>query len=204
MTKKAIIFDLDNTIYSAPSICDDLFASLHQLIQNSNEHHSSFELIKQDMMHKPFHWVAEKHGFSEMLTQQGIELLQTMTYDKPLQPFEDYAETKLLSLQKFLVTTGFTLLQWSKIKSMNIEKDFTEIHVVDITKSTKKEVFADIMKRYYFAPSDVIVIGDDPQSEIAAAQDLGIEAVLYDKLNFHPTVSAVPRIDDFAKLAQFL
>ena len=61
MTKKAIIFDLDNTIYSAPSICDDLFAPLYELIQNSNEHNSSFGLIKQDMMHKPFHSVAQKH-----------------------------------------------------------------------------------------------------------------------------------------------
>ncbi len=204
MTKKAIIFDLDNTIYSAPSICDDLFAPLYQLIQNSNEHNSSFELIKQDMMHKPFHSVAEKHGFSETLTRQGIELLQTMTYNKPLQPFEDYVETKLLPLQKFLVTTGFTLLQWSKIKSMNIEKDFTEIHVVDITKSTKKEVFADIMKRHHFAPRDVIVIGDDPQSEIAAAQELGVGAVLYDKFNLHPNITSVPKIDHFTKLAQFL
>ncbi len=204
MTKKAIIFDLDNTIYSAPSICDDLFAPLYELIQNSNEHQSSFELIKQDMMHKPFQSVAQNHGFSETLTQQGIQLLQTMTYDKPLQPFEDYAETKLLPLQKFLVTTGFTLLQWSKIKSMNIENDFTEIHVVDIMKSTKKEVFADIMQRHHFAPSDVIVIGDDPQSEIGAAQELGVDAVLYDKFNLNPNITSVKRIDDFAKLVSFL
>ncbi len=89
-------------------------------------------------------------ALAKRLTQQGIQLLQTMTYDKPLQPFEDYGETKLVPLQKFLVTTGFPLLQWSKIKGMNIENDFTEIHVVDITMSTKKEVFADIMKRTSF------------------------------------------------------
>ncbi len=65
MNKKAIIFDLDNTIYSAPSICDDLFAPLYQLIQNSNDHNSNFDGIKHDMMRKPFHWVAEKHGFGE-------------------------------------------------------------------------------------------------------------------------------------------
>lgn len=204
MTKKAIFFDLDNTIYSAPSICDDLFAPLYQLIQNSNEHNSCFENIQRDLLHQPFHKVAEKHGFSETLTQQGIELLQTMTYDKPLEPFKDYGKTKLLPLQKFLVTTGFTLLQWSKIKSMNIEKDFTEIHVVDITKSSKKEVFEDIMKRYHFTPSEVLVIGDDPHSEIKAAKELGIEAVLYDKINFYPSVNSIPRIDDFAELIEFL
>ncbi|MDQ2753783.1 MAG: HAD family hydrolase [Bacteroidota bacterium] len=204
MTKKAIIFDLDNTIYSAPSICDDLFLPLYQLIQNSNDHQSRFELIKQDMLRKPFHWVAHKHGFSETLTQKGIQLLETMTYDKPMQPFADYAETKPLPHQKFLVTTGFTLLQWSKIKSLNIENDFAEIHVVDITVSTKKEVFADIIKRYRLETVDILVVGDDLQSEIEAAQQLGIDAVLYDKFHLHQNLTSLPIIDDYKMLVALL
>ncbi len=204
MTKKAIIFDLDNTIYSVPSVADDMLSSLFELIQKNGDFKSSFSDIKHDILRKPFHVVAEVHGFSETLMQQGIQLLQTMTYNKPIEPFADYTETKDLALQKYLVTTGFVLLQNSKIKGLKIENDFKEIYVVDITKGSKKEVFADIIKRHHYKTSEVIVVGDDPQSEIKAASDLGIDAVLYDKFNLHQNITYLPRITDYKELKHFL
>src|SRR5579875_3813017 len=141
MTKKAIIFDLDNTIYSAPAICDDLFSGLHSIIEKSGEYKTTIEEIKKDMMRKPFQVLAAMHGFSEALTQQGIEHLRTLTYNKPIDPFPDYGETKHLSLHKYLVTSGFVPLQMSKIKSLGIENDFDEIFIVDLDKTTKKNVF---------------------------------------------------------------
>ena len=204
MTKKAIIFDLDNTIYAAPPLVDDMFASLLQLIERSGEHQSNISAIKNDMVRKPFQVVASMHRFSESLTQQGVEHLQTLTYDKPLNPFPDYVETKDLSLDKFLVTSGFHLLQMSKIKSLNIEHDFNEIHIVDIANNSKKNVFAAILQKGRYALAEVLVIGDDLHSEIAAAQELGIDTVLYDKLNMYPDETLLPRITDYKDLIQYL
>ena len=72
-------------------------------------------------------------------------------------------------------------MQLSKIKHLGIENDFKEIHVVNPVITSKKEVFADIVQRYNYNPEEVLVVGDDPESEIAAAKALGIPTVLYDK-----------------------
>ncbi len=204
MTKKAIIFDLDNTIYAAPPVIDDMFASLLHFIEQSGEHQSHITAIRNDMMRKPFQVLATMHGFSESLTQQGIAHLQTLTYDKPLNPFPDYDKTKELTLDKYLVTSGFQLLQWSKIRNLNIEGDFKEIHIVDIANNTKKNVFADIVNRHHYINEEVLVIGDDLYSEIQAARDLGIDAVLYDKLNIYPDETSLPRITHYKELKQYL
>ncbi|WP_018615045.1 HAD family hydrolase [Segetibacter koreensis] len=205
MSKKAIIFDLDNTIYSVHSIGDKLFATLFQLIIESGKHDNDIDAIKDDIMRKPFQVVAAHYSFSDELTQKGIDLLKNLTYRGPIKPFSDYQEVKHLPAEKFLVTTGFLKLQQSKIERMGIEKDFKEIHIVDPATSgkTKKDVFADVLKRNKYNFSEVLVVGDDPHSEIKAAKELGIEAVLYDKNNYQPATTSVKKIVDFKELRVF-
>lgn len=202
MHKKAIIYDLDNTIYSVPTIGEQLFAPLFKLITESGEHHNNLDRIKDDIMRKPFQVVAAVHQFSDELTQKGVSLLKELTYTGEIIPFDDYLEIKHIPGERYLVTTGFLNLQFSKISGMGIEQDFSEIHVVDPTTSekTKKDVFADIMERHQYKPAEVLVVGDDPESEIRAAQELGIDTVLYDKYKRYPNPSADYTISDFKEL----
>jgi len=204
--KKAIIFDLDNTIYGVPTIADELFAPLFQVIRESGEHGEDFEAIKKDIMRKPFQVVAANYGFSEALTMQGMEMLSNISYKGPIQYFSDYEATRNLSHDKYLVTTGFILLQQSKIEGMNINGDFKEIHIIDPATSdkTKRDVFADIIERNGYRIDEVLVVGDDLHSEIKAAQDLGIDAVVYDKYNLHSGDISLPKIDDFKQLEAFI
>lgn len=202
--KKAIIFDLDNTIYSVPEVAEDMLASLVDLIEENGGYNTSIQAIKTDMMRKPFQVLAETHGFSQDLIRKGFQHLQKMTYNKPMKPFPDYAETRKLLHNKFLVTSGFQTFQMSKIKSLGIDKDFAEIHIVDLENNTKKNVFADIIKRHQYAPKDVVVVGDDMHSEIAAARELNVDVVLYDSLNLYPYETSLPRITDFKELVQFV
>ncbi len=71
---------------------------------------------------------------------------------------------------------------------LSIEGDFEELHIVDpeISKLTKKDVFEDIMQRHKYSPDDLLVVGDDPESEIKAATELGIETFLFDPDDSHP------------------
>ncbi len=205
MPKKALILDLDNTIYSVHSIGEELFTSLFHLIHQDGIHGSKMEQIKDDIMRRPFQVVARDYGFSEELTQQGLALLIESRYEGKIEPFEDYAFVRALPLNRFLVTTGFLKLQQSKVEGMKLEQDFAEIHIVDPSTSerTKKDVFADILKRHGCAKEQVLVVGDDLDSEIKAAQDLGIEAVLYDNFHRHREQTPVPRISNFRELTQF-
>ena len=87
-----------------------------------------------------------------------------------------------------------------------MEEGFKKIHIVDPSTSdrTKKDVFAEIMKRHGYASSALLIVGDDLHSEIKAAQDLEIDTVLYDKHHLHEGTTLVPRISDFKQLESFL
>lgn len=206
MLKKAFIYDLDNTVYPVASIGNELFASLFRLIRENGQFAGSFDKIRDDIMRAPFQVVAQKYQFSEELTQQGIRLLRSLTYEGDIQPYPDYAEIRNIPGDRFLVTTGFRKLQESKIRGMGIEADFRQVVVVDPDTSdkTKKDIFADIMQQHGYRPAEVLVIGDDPESEIKAARELGLDTVLYDKENRHPNAVATFRISDFKELKALL
>jgi putative hydrolase of the HAD superfamily len=201
MIKKAIIYDLDNTIYPVHSIAESLFIPFLKLIDEYNQYLDNINAIKSDMMRMSFQVVAAKYHFNEELIQRGLNLLQSITYTGPINYFNDYPEIKNIFAERFLVTTGFYNLQYSKIRGMGIENDFTEIHVVDPLTSikTKKDVFADIMQRHNYNASDVLVVGDDPESEIKAAAELGIDTVLYDKFDRYPQTTLY-KITDYKEL----
>ncbi len=200
--KKAIIYDLDNTIYAVSSILDELFKPLLKLIKDSGDPDYNIDQIKLDIMSKPFQVVAALHNFDEKLNAASIDMIKNLTFEGEIKPFEDYHHIKKVPAERFLVTTGFKKLQYSKIRGMEIENDFKEIHIVDFTVSpkTKKDVFADIMKRYNYEAEDVLVVGDDPESEIKAAHQLGIDTIHYDKNGRHATHTSKHKISDFSEL----
>ena len=186
---RALIIDLDNTIYPVSSIADHLFEKLFDLLDKNagGINYGDPAAAKDDLTRRHFHLVADKFNFSPELKAEGINLLKNLEYEFPMQPFEDYYQIQSVKIQKFLVTTGFTKLQWSKIKQLAIAEDFAEIHIVDpeTSQQTKKDVFANILKRYNYTAKDVLVIGDDPESEIKAATELGIDTFLFDPGNKH-------------------
>lgn len=205
MKKKAIIYDLDNTLYPVRSIGTELFTPLFEMISEEG-YLDVMDQIKVDLMSKPFQVVAEKYFFGEVLNQKCLDLLRQLTYEGKLETFEDYEEIKRFSGARFLVTTGFHRLQWSKIRNLGIENDFVEIHVVDpsVSPLTKKEVFIDILVRNGIGKEEVLVVGDDPESEIQAGRALGIETVLYDKANKYQQNDADFKIDNFRELKKLL
>src|SRR5690606_37299540 len=103
-------------------------------------------------------------------------------------------------------TTGFADLQWSKIRRMGVEKDFLEVHVVDPDTSSliKKDVFADILQRKSYDASEVLVVGDDPASEIKAAKELGIDTALMDKEQQHPSPDCTVKVANFRELREWI
>jgi putative hydrolase of the HAD superfamily len=97
-------------------------------------------------------------------------------------------------------------MQQSKVKGLQLEKDFKEIFIIDPTTTgeSKKNVFEKIMNKYAYKPEEVLVIGDDPESEIKAANELGIDSVLYDRENSFPEARATFIISDYLQLVKAL
>jgi len=206
--RKALIFDLDNTIYPVSSIADNLFGQLFGLLENNREMIGieKVEAIKEEMTRRPFQYIADKYGLTAKIREGMEEALRNMSYDLPMQPFEDYHSLKNIPLDKYLVTTGYPKLQYSKIRQLGIENDFKETIIVDPDKSsqTKKDVFAAIIEKYGYQSEQLLVIGDDPASEIKAALELGIDTFLFDPNNIYGNEPTTHRSDKLTYLLHIL
>src|SRR5688572_10399906 len=131
--KKAIIFDLANTIFPVPQIGTKLFTPLFELMDEDGIHGAELDKIKDEVMRTPFQKVAETHHFNEELTGKCIEILKELKHNGAIEPFADFDQVRNLPVDKFIVTTGFTKMQQSKIDSLELAKDFKEVHIIDPT-----------------------------------------------------------------------
>jgi putative hydrolase of the HAD superfamily len=179
--KKALFFDLDDTIYSAESVVDDMYKELFDLLRPEVSE-EVLKGIRKDILTTPFHIVADRYTLDQDLKDEALRLSLDMRYNGPMETFKDYSLTLDIPAERFLITAGYVKLQKSKIQQLGIEKDFKGIFIPDPYKSdlTKLDIFKMIMTKYDYAPSDILVIGDNPESEILAGMDLGIDTYLYD------------------------
>ena len=94
--------------------------------------------------------------------------------------YPDLGTLAELPAMLFLVTSGFRRLQDSKIRALQFEPLFEAIHVDAIDEADrmgKEGIFKDILKTYRLAPEEVLVVGDNPDSEIEAGNRLGMRTV---------------------------
>lgn len=206
MGKKAYIFDLDNTLYSVPQYGDRMFKQLFSIIEESGDYKGDLQEIKDELMRVPMQKVAENFSFGEELKEKSLEHLRQLTYDEPITPFKDYELIRQLPGDRFIVTMGFEKFQWSKIKAMKIEQDYNEIFVVDPdnTDKIKRNLFEEIMSKYGYVTSDVFIIGDDPDSEVLAAQELRAHPILFDVEDGHEARQGVTKVNGFRELLAIL
>jgi len=204
---KAIILDLDNTVYPVSSIGNKLFDPLFKLIEDNGNYKGNLEEIKTEIQRKPFHFVAEKYGFEKPLIDESISLLKELTYNDRMETYPDYSVIQKLKADKYLVTSGFTKLQRSKVNQLGIQHDFKEIHIIDnlVSDDTKKTIFFDIIERNGYDLNEVLVIGDDLESEIQAAIELGVHYLLYDRNGYYNMLdNSIPKISDFEDVPNLL
>jgi putative hydrolase of the HAD superfamily len=201
----ALILDMDNTIFPSASISDELFEPIYQLLEKHKDKvgEENIQEIKKLMSKKAWQKIAEEYDFNDELTNEGADILRETTCNKPIAAFEDYELIKANKHDKFLVTMGFTKMQWSKVKMLDVESDYKEVLVNDpeTTEDTKKEVFQRILEKYNLNSKEVLVIGDDPESEIKAGNDLQMPTVLYDRMNEYDDSLASHRIHNYSELA---
>jgi len=96
----------------------------------------------------------------------------------------------------FLVTSGFRRLQASKVRALGIAKFFKEVHIDAIDEPErlgKLGIFQRIKDQNNLDSSEVVVVGDNPESEIEAGHALGLHTVQI----LRPGVSRGTNADQF-------
>ena len=112
-----------------------------------------------------------------------------------------------LLLQLFLVTSGFRRLQQSKVKALGLDQLLTGLHIDAIDESGPKgklHAFRSILRDHNLSPSEVLVVGDNPESEIAAGNELGMTTIQILRPGVPPSAAATHQIRSLHELKKLM
>ncbi len=180
---RAIIFDLDNCLSAADEVGRDLLEPVFVAIRRANNGKLSGEALEEalaDCWYYPLDFVAREHGFSDEMFAAAWEVATRTEVKTPMRGYSDIGMLAELPALLFLVTSGFRRYQESKIRALGFERLFEAIYIDaidDAARKGKQVIFKDILTTYRFAAAEVLVVGDNPDSEIEAGNRLGIITV---------------------------
>lgn len=181
------IFDLDDTLYPEKEFVYSGFQKVSEYVSKK------FKLKKSDVFRfllKNFEKGSRKKNFDVLIEKFKIEedvknLIQIYRNHKPkihLYPDSRYALKKLKDkkIKIALITDGVPKVQSNKIKALDIEKIFDLIVINDLRKNIAKKDkkgFETIIKKLKVKPSECIFVGDNPEKDFVAANQMGFVSV---------------------------
>jgi FMN phosphatase YigB (HAD superfamily) len=180
---KALIFDLDNCLAAANEVGEDVFKPAFEAMRNANRGTLTDEQLAeafQEIWRQPLDFVAQKFGFSQEMLAAGWGVFSQTVVETPMRGYGDLAILRELPFDLYLVTSGFRALQESKVKALQVADLFRAVEIDAIDEDDRKGkqgIFASIMEAAKLRPEEVIVVGDNPDSEIEAGNRLGIRTV---------------------------
>ena len=189
----AIIFDHDNTLAPAIGVGQDLFepvfdairAKIPSQFQSDQRYLTKVAEAFEACWYTAFDAVADLYEFTGEMTAAGKRAFADLKV--PASSLYAYYEDSVLvkelnqQIPCFLVTSGFTVLQNSKIDHLKMRDWFDDI-VIDAVEALepvgKKSIFQALAAKHGpFQPARVLVVGDNPISEIAAGNAAGMHTV---------------------------
>jgi len=176
----AIIFDLDNCLSAADEVGEALYEPAFDAIRSANQGTLSDGALNAafaDAWRHPLDVVARQHGFSQAMLAAGWKVFAKMEVRAPMRGYADLETLTNLPVRRFLVTSGFRRLQESKIKALGVAPHFTSIHIDALDEPDRKgkqRIFSEILNSHRLQPEEVLIVGDNPDSEIEAGNRLGI------------------------------
>ena len=83
-------------------------------------------------------------------------------------------------MQRFPVTSGFRRLQESKVRALGFANWFAALYIDAIDEPNRRGkhgFFQDILSAHGLRPDEVLVVGDNPDFEIEAGNQLGMKTI---------------------------
>jgi putative hydrolase of the HAD superfamily len=215
---KAILFDLDGTLL-------DRDASLLRLIHDQYDRfHAAFGHIPQDTFIKRFveldaHGYVWKDKVYQLLIEEfGIcgvswdELLDDYLarFHEHCVPFPHlHATLEQLTLRQIklgMITNGFTALQMSNIRALEIEHDFSVLLISEQAGLRKPDprIFQKALDELGVSAQESMYVGDHPANDILAAQQVGMLGVWKRNDCWPPPAEADFVIDDLSELLSLI
>ncbi len=207
---RAIIFDLDKCLAPPEEIGRAFFEPPIDAIRGANNgtlSDEAFETAIRDFWHLSYDDIATRHGFSPAMFRAGWKAYRSLRMPGPLRGYGDLDVLAEFRVPLFLVTTGFRDFQESKVDALGIRERFVEVIVDDIdghVRLGKFRIFGELLDRNRWQPESMLVVGDNPESEIAAGNRLGMPTVQILRPGVSRDASARWHVGDLAELSEML
>lgn len=185
---KAIVFDLDDTLYEEITYVYQGFYSVAQHL--GKRYHIEAQVLFGDMCKilenkgrgKIFNHICEKYGFMENI-KELVDVYQKTRPDIKLYKDAEVflKQLKLRGIKTGLITDGASLVQHRKIEALGIDSIIDSIIVTDDKGreywKPNKAPFDDMLKNLGCSSDDAIYIGDNPYKDFIGAKEVGMKTI---------------------------
>ena len=180
-----LIADLDNTLFDPRTIPAAIMAPVHAALRAANVGPDSVSPATLDAAiaqsgWQAFDWVAQQIALPDALVRAWHDAHGRTVVRGLLTPFPDIGVLGELPLSRILVTTGFRAFQESKITALRLGTIFEEVVIDaldDPKRAGKRLQFERIARERNVHASEVLVLGDSAEAELAAGSQLGMVTV---------------------------
>ncbi len=185
---KAIIFDLDDTLYDCSGTLVLKGKKLAAKIISKTIKCSEEEALKLQMEIEgrlgPKADIASEisslYNLQEDFCKEITNTINTLEVDGAVlfpDTMDSINELKRLGYKLFLVTFGKRKMQKKKINTLGLERAFDEI-VITENPQGKEKCFREIITKYGLEPEQVLCVGDKIKDEIEVGRKLGMPTAL--------------------------
>lgn len=178
---KAVIFDLDMCILDTHTLTGPFFQPVLDALYNSELSPGLKEKINLQLWTSSLDDAVDMFSIPENTAEKMREAYRHIEVPDGIKTFGDEECIRDLPVKKVLVTSGYRKFQETKIEKLGIAHLFDEI-IIDALdrrdqRKGKKKIFEEILKKNEWKKEEVLVVGDNPMSELSAAKLLGISTV---------------------------
>lgn len=175
---KLLIFDLDNTLFDtytqlSSKVLDEMIARMRKAGLTEQQEKD----LREKYSYSGFRMIANELGLNPEVTKIGLTAYIDMDIAH-ITPFPDVKLIPELRQEKVLVTAGIKKVQEDKVDILKIRPYFTETMVDETSDINYKEtIFRSLAEKRGLKPEEVMVIGDNPDSELIAGTRAGMVVV---------------------------
>lgn len=175
---KLIIFDLDNTLFDTYNqLSKPVLGDMFQRMRAAGMTPEQEKALRERYAYTGFKILADQLGLNPDVVMVGMEAYEFMDM-RHIKPYDDAKLLLELPGEKILVTSGIPKVQQEKVDLLGIRDYFEEVIIDDSSSPKNKEIiFERLMKEKSLKPGEVVVVGDNPDSELIGAKNLGIVSV---------------------------
>lgn len=179
---RLMIFDLDMCIFDTETQRPTVISAITQVLDMFEMPHERRIAALTDLRaHASPVDIALTQGFSPQVRKAVIERYRMIEMSPHARTFGDEHHIAQCAIERVLVTAGLPEVQNRKIDHVGIRHLFSEIYVDAIaddgTHLGKEAIFQGIMEARHLEPRQIVVLGDNPKTELGAGKNLGMYTV---------------------------